>query len=219
MINNVGFAMAVEKLLGLTGKLPRARRVHPRDRQRDLADHRPPDLRRRVRDGAGRVHAVSVLPQGARVALRLLEKVSGARLTHSYVRIGGVVKDLPEGLARRARLQPGQIEREVMVECEAMLNGNKIFRDRMAGVGAMTRQDALRLRLHRADRARRRRRLRRPQGLPVLGLSRARVRRPGRHHRRLLRPLPGPHRGDQAVDPDPASVHRSGSPSWPDHDR
>ena len=40
----------------------------------------------------------------------LLEEVSGARLTHSYVRIGGVADDLPEGfgdkLLRRHRARP-----------------------------------------------------------------------------------------------------------------
>ena len=56
MINNCGWAMAVEKLMGLTDKLPEARRVHPRDRQRDVADHRSPDVHRRVGDGARRVH-------------------------------------------------------------------------------------------------------------------------------------------------------------------
>ena len=35
---------------------PRARAVHPRDRRRDVAHHRPPDLPGRRRDGAGRVH-------------------------------------------------------------------------------------------------------------------------------------------------------------------
>ena len=70
MLNNVGWAMAVEKLLGIDRADPRARAVHPRDRRRDVAHHRPPDLPRRRRDGARRVHRVPLLAEGARVALR-----------------------------------------------------------------------------------------------------------------------------------------------------
>ena len=33
----------------------------------------------------------------------LLEKVSGARLTHSYVRIGGVAYDIPDDFVSRSR--------------------------------------------------------------------------------------------------------------------
>jgi NADH-quinone oxidoreductase subunit D len=72
----------------------------------------------------------------------LLEKVSGARLTHSYVRIGGVSKDLTEGFAGELTLCLDQIAK-VMVECENMLNHNKIFRDRMAGIGVLSKEDAI----------------------------------------------------------------------------
>ena len=68
LINNVGYCSAVEKLLGITsaGALP----VHPRDHQRDLAHHRPPDVHRRQRHGARRVHGLPLHDQGARVPLR-----------------------------------------------------------------------------------------------------------------------------------------------------
>ena len=54
ILNNVGYIMAVEKLIGL--KIHRARRVPPRARRRDLPHLRSPHLRRRDRAGAGRVH-------------------------------------------------------------------------------------------------------------------------------------------------------------------
>src|SRR5678816_2257740 len=66
----------------------------------------------------------------------LLEVVSGARLTHSYVRVGGVAKDLPEGFLDKLTQTLDKID-GVIVEVEGLLNNNKIFRDRMAGVGAM----------------------------------------------------------------------------------
>jgi NADH-quinone oxidoreductase subunit D len=72
----------------------------------------------------------------------LLEKVSGARLTHSYVRVGGVSKDLPENFDADLTLCLDKIE-PVIAEVEVLLNNNKIFRDRMAGVGAQTRENAI----------------------------------------------------------------------------
>jgi len=72
----------------------------------------------------------------------LLEKVSGARLTHTYVRVGGVSKDLPDNFAADLTHTLDETVK-VMVEVEQMLNGNKIFRDRMAGIGAMTREEAI----------------------------------------------------------------------------
>src|SRR6476646_598630 len=71
----------------------------------------------------------------------LLEKVSGARLTHSYVCIGGVNKDLPEGFHDDLTLCLDK-SAGVMVEVADLLNNNKIFRDRMAGVGAQTKENA-----------------------------------------------------------------------------
>jgi NADH-quinone oxidoreductase subunit D len=73
----------------------------------------------------------------------LLEEVSGARLTHTYVRVGGVSKDLPAGWIEKLLRRLDEIG-GVMVEVETLLNNNRIFRDRMAGVGAFTREDTIR---------------------------------------------------------------------------
>jgi NADH-quinone oxidoreductase subunit D len=142
MINNVGYAMAVEKLLGLTGKLPQ-RAEYVRVIVSEVS---------RITDHLTCIGA-SAMELGAFTAFlyflkarewlyELLEKVSGARLTHSYVRIGGVNKDLPEGWLGELAYTLDKIV-EVMVEVEAMLNNNKIFRDRMAGIGALTKAEAL----------------------------------------------------------------------------
>jgi len=142
MINNVGWAMAVEKLMGLTGHIPR-RAEYVRVIVSEIS---------RITDHLTCVGA-SAMELGAFTAFlyflkarewlyELLEKVSGARLTHSYVRIGGVVKDLPEGFADELSYNLDQIEK-VIVEVEGLLNANKIFRDRMAGIGAISREDAI----------------------------------------------------------------------------
>lgn len=142
MINNVGFAMAAEKLLGLTGKLPRRAefvRVIVSEVSR-LTDHLTCIGASAMELGA--FTAFLYFLKAREWLYELLEKVSGARLTHTYVRIGGVNKDLPEGWLAELAYTLDKIQ-EVMVEVEAMLNNNKIFRDRMAGVGAISREDAL----------------------------------------------------------------------------
>lgn len=142
MINNVGYAMAIEKLLGLTGKLPRRAefvRVIVSETSR-ITDHLTCIGASAMELGA--FTAFLYFLKAREWLYELLEKVSGARLTHSYVRIGGLNKDLPEGWLAELAYCLDKIE-EVMVEVEAMLNNNKIFRDRMAGVGAISKEDAI----------------------------------------------------------------------------
>jgi len=140
MINNVGWAMAIEKLMQIK-PTPRCEyvRVIVSEMSR-LTDHLT-------------CVGASAMELGAFTAFlyflkcrewlyELLEKVSGARLTHSYLRIGGVAKDLPDDFDADLTKCLDQIV-PVIAEVEVMLNNNKIFRDRMAGVGAMTKAEAL----------------------------------------------------------------------------
>jgi NADH-quinone oxidoreductase subunit D len=143
MINNVGYAMAVEKALGITKNIPlRAEyiRVIVSEVSR-ITDHL-------TCVGASAMELGAFGPFLFFLKCRewlyeLLEKVSGARLTHSYVRVGGVGKDLPAGWTSELLHTLGETQK-VMVEVEGLLNNNKIFRDRMVGIGAQTRDDALR---------------------------------------------------------------------------
>ncbi|HEY4238370.1 MAG TPA: NADH-quinone oxidoreductase subunit D [Kofleriaceae bacterium] len=142
MINNCGWAMAVEKLMGLTGKLPpRAEyiRVIVSEMSR-ITDHL-------TCVGASAMELGAFTPflyllKAREWLYELLEKVSGARLTHSYVRVGGVAKDLPDGYGAELENTLQKIE-DVLKESSTMLSNNKIFHDRMAGIGAMTREQAL----------------------------------------------------------------------------
>ena len=143
MINNCGWAMAVEKLLGLTHKIPKRAeyiRVIVSEMSR-LTDHL-------TCIGASAMELGAFTPflyflKAREWLYELLEKVSGARLTHSYVRVGGVGKDLPPDFDADLTLCLEKIE-GVMVEVATMLNNNKIFHDRMAGVGALSKADAIR---------------------------------------------------------------------------
>jgi NADH-quinone oxidoreductase subunit D len=142
MINNVGWAMAVEKLMGLTERIPKRCeyvRVIVSEMSR-MTDHLTCIGASAMELGA--FTAFLYFLKSREWLYELLEKVSGARLTHSYVRVGGVAKDLPDNFHEDLTHTLNEIEK-VMVEVEAMLNNNKIFHDRMAGVGAMTKEDAL----------------------------------------------------------------------------
>lgn len=142
MINNCGWAMAIEKLLGITNKIPKRAeyiRVIVSEMSR-ITDHLTCVGASAMELGA--FTAFLFFLKSREWLYELLEKVSGARLTHSYVRVGGVSKDLPEGFDADLTLTLDKIE-GVIAEVEVMLNNNKIFRDRMAGVGAQTKENAI----------------------------------------------------------------------------
>jgi len=143
MINNVGYALAVEKLLDITDKIPR-RAQYIRVIISEIS---------RITDHLTCVGA-SAMELGAFTAFlyflkarewfyQLLEELSGARLTHSYVRIGGVSKDLTDNFDERLQDLLNKLESNVMVEVEGLLNNNKIFRDRMENVGPFTKEQAI----------------------------------------------------------------------------
>ena len=142
MINNCGWAMAVEKLMDLTTLIPKRAeyiRVIVSEMSR-MTDHL-------TCVGASAMELGAFGPflfflKAREWLYELLETISGARLTHSYIRVGGVNKDLPEELPAKLLHTLGQIEK-VMIEVEGLLNNNKIVRDRMAGIGALSREDAI----------------------------------------------------------------------------
>ena len=70
------------------------------------------------------------------------EELCGARLTVSYTRIGGVMEDLPEGFIEATKQRLDRIV-ELMEDVEALINRNKIFLQRMVGVGVMKKADAI----------------------------------------------------------------------------
>lgn len=71
-----------------------------------------------------------------------ITELTGARLTTSYGRIGGVNRDLPEGWKEKVLKSIVKIE-EVASEMDALLSRNRIFTDRTKGTGVITTQDAL----------------------------------------------------------------------------
>jgi NADH-quinone oxidoreductase subunit D len=74
--------------------------------------------------------------------LDLFEDLCGARLTYSYVTIGGVHDDLPPGWIGRCRSFLEYFKPRIP-EYHAMLTDNHIFAQRTAGIGVMSKELAL----------------------------------------------------------------------------
>ena len=76
--------------------------------------------------------------------LGFLEKVTGLRMNHNYIRPGGVAADLPDGwyddVEAICETIPFRVE-----EYQELLTGQPIFRERVEGVGVMTQEQALAL--------------------------------------------------------------------------
>ena len=72
--------------------------------------------------------------------LDLLEMLTGARLTHSYARIGGVAKDLPDGFEHKCRKVIDFLPKRV-AEYERIVKNNRIYYKRAKGVGIFTCED------------------------------------------------------------------------------
>ncbi len=72
----------------------------------------------------------------------LFEELTGARLTNSYTRIGGLARDLPEGWLGRVNNFCNQLL-PVVDEVDKLLTRNRIFLERTEGVGLITREDAI----------------------------------------------------------------------------
>jgi NADH-quinone oxidoreductase subunit D len=74
--------------------------------------------------------------------LRIFEEVAGGRLTPTYLRIGGLSKDLPDGIGEKIRAFVRAFPDHVK-EYEALLTKNVIWMKRTKGVGIISKEDAL----------------------------------------------------------------------------
>lgn len=76
--------------------------------------------------------------------ISLIESVTGARLTHTFVRFGGVRNDLPEGFAEKCRPVMKYMESRINEFIE-LFEQDPIYHLRMDNVGAIRPDDAKRM--------------------------------------------------------------------------
>jgi NADH-quinone oxidoreductase subunit D len=84
--------------------------------------------------------AISMMLYGFRERERILdifEMISGLRMNHSYIRVGGLAMDLPDGAEQRIRGFLKEMPKRID-EYEGLLSGNPIWLERNKGVGILT---------------------------------------------------------------------------------
>jgi len=140
ILNNIGFAHAVEGILGVD--LPeRAKfiRVIIGELSR-IIDHLVCLAAILVDMGALTNYWYLYNPREK--VYDLLSKLTGARLTNSYMRIGGMSHDLYDGFEDDLKACLKEIEQGVG-EALKLIEHNRIFHDRTQNVGIITKEDAI----------------------------------------------------------------------------
>jgi NADH-quinone oxidoreductase subunit D len=137
---NMGFSLAVEKLCGM--KLPEKAQVI-----RVLIGELNRVASHLVGMGAYGLDLGTISPflyafREREHILDLFEDVCGARLTYSYLTIGGAHDDLPTGWTARCRKFVDYFKPRIP-EYHALLTDNHIFVKRTAGIGVMSKELAL----------------------------------------------------------------------------
>ncbi len=139
-INNVAFALAVEKLCGI--EVPE-RCKYVRMIMSEVS--RITDHLTCLGMASGEVGAQTVMfymLEARELLYDLVEAVTGARLTVSWCRVGGITRDLPDDFGDRIKLAFRNLE-AVMDDCDKLLTRNRVFIDRMSGIGRMSKEDAI----------------------------------------------------------------------------
>ena len=142
MNNEHAYVMGVEKMLKLEGQLPlriEYIRVLVAELNR-IASHA-------LGVGAygldlGMATAFLWMMRDRELIIRLLEKLSGARLLYNYIWIGGLYYDLPAGFEDECRALVVYL-RKRMAEFSLLLLENPLFIKRTASVGVLGRDTAL----------------------------------------------------------------------------
>jgi len=138
--NELGYCLAVERLLGIEAP-PRAQvlRVMFNELNR-ISSHLV-----WLATGGLELGAVSIMLYGFRereVVLDIFEEVTGLRMNHNYIRIGGVIMDVNEEGERKIRRFLQEMPKRID-DYETILNDNPIWRERNMGVGVLSAADAL----------------------------------------------------------------------------
>ncbi len=140
MMNGVGYALAVEKMLGVEAP-PRAQTIRLiLSELSRIMDHIV-DVGANLND-LGAMTPFLYMYQAREEMYSVLEACCGSRLTMSYVRIGGLSHDVPPDFVESVRYLLKRIPK-LIGEMETLITENRIFRDRTEGVGKISAEDAV----------------------------------------------------------------------------
>ncbi|CED90215.1 MAG: NADH-quinone oxidoreductase subunit D [Actinomyces succiniciruminis] len=133
----VGYALAVEKLLGITDDVPEkatVARVVLMELNR-IASHVVA-----IGSAGNEMGGTTLMTISFRCReniLRAFEMATGLRMNHAYVRPGGLAQDLPEGFTDFVRSVMPNIKND-LGELESLLMANPILKSRFVGIGEMS---------------------------------------------------------------------------------
>jgi NADH-quinone oxidoreductase subunit C/D len=140
IMNNVGFAKAVEDMMGVV--IP-DRAIFIRVILSELSriiDHLVCNSANFV--DMGGLTSFWYLFNPREDAYNLLSKLTGARLTNSYTRIGGLSRDLYDGFENDLEDVLKSIEKG-LDDTLSLVDNNKIFHDRAQNISIISKEDAL----------------------------------------------------------------------------
>jgi NADH-quinone oxidoreductase subunit D len=142
LANNVAYALAVEKLLGIDKQLPpRCQFIRVICCELARVSSHLLGLGSLAMDVGALTVFLHTFTEREKI-YNLCESLTGARFTTSYTRIGGLSRDLPPGWIEQCR----KFCDEVVVnidESETFLTRNRIFVDRTRGIGTISREEAI----------------------------------------------------------------------------
>src|SRR5690348_12359205 len=142
LANNVAYALAVEKLLGIEKQLPpRCQFIRVICCELARISAHLMGLGALALDVGAVTVFMHTFTEREKI-YNLCESLTGARFTTTYTRIGGLARDLPPRWVEQCR----KFLDEVVVnfdETEELLTRNRIFVDRTQGVGVLSKEKAI----------------------------------------------------------------------------
>lgn len=142
LANNVAYALAVEKLMGIDKQLtPRCQHIRVICCELARVSAHLLGIGCFAMDVGALTVFMHTFTEREKI-YNLAEAISGARLTNSYTRIGGLMRDLPPGWTDQCR----QFLKEVVVcidEVERLLTRNRIWVDRTRDIGVISKEMAI----------------------------------------------------------------------------
>jgi len=142
LANNVAYALAVEKLMGIDKQLPpRCQFIRVICCELARISAHLLGLGAFAMDVGALTVFMHTFTEREKI-YNLIEALTGARLTTTYTRIGGLSRDLPPGWTDQCR----RFLKEVPVnfdETEKLLTRNRIFVDRTQGIGVLPKEVAI----------------------------------------------------------------------------
>ncbi len=142
MHNNLGYVLAVEKLLGLTDAIPeRAQVVRVLLAELTRIKSHLVWLACHALDIGAMTVFIYCFREREHI-MDIYEKISGARMTSNYFRVGGLSADLPDGIEKDIRDFIDEMPKHIATY-EGLLTGNIIWQKRIQDVGVISAEDAI----------------------------------------------------------------------------